>query len=61
MEKTPIKSLLTHPNTLTLFRIISVPIIVVLLLMPNRRIYITDGLEDKGPFVHPRMGDLQPW
>jgi hypothetical protein len=26
----------------------------------DRGIYITDGLEDKGPFMHPWMGDLQP-
>lgn len=29
-------SLLSHPNTLTLFRIISVPAIVILMLFPNR-------------------------
>ncbi|MGD9308024.1 MAG: CDP-diacylglycerol--glycerol-3-phosphate 3-phosphatidyltransferase [Desulfosarcina sp.] len=44
MEKTAIKSLLTHPNTLTLFRIISVPIIVVLLMMPNRLTALVAGL-----------------
>lgn len=44
MEKTPIKSLLTHPNTLTLFRIISVPIIVMLLMMPNRLTAFVAGL-----------------
>ncbi len=36
MKNRPVQSLLTHPNTLTLFRILSAPIIVVLLMMPNR-------------------------
>jgi CDP-diacylglycerol--glycerol-3-phosphate 3-phosphatidyltransferase len=36
MEKARIDSILTHPNTLTLFRIISAPVIVILLLLPNR-------------------------
>jgi CDP-diacylglycerol--glycerol-3-phosphate 3-phosphatidyltransferase len=31
-----VKSILRHPNTLTLFRIAAVPIIVVLMLYPNR-------------------------
>lgn len=31
-----IKKFLSHPNTLTLFRIASVPVIVILLLFPNR-------------------------
>ena len=44
MKQLPINSLLTHPNTLTLFRIISVPIIVVLLLMPNRLTAFIAGL-----------------
>ena len=30
------KSILSHPNTLTLFRIAAVPIIVILMLFPNR-------------------------
>ena len=30
------KKVLSHPNTLTLFRIIAVPIIVILMLFPNR-------------------------
>lgn len=30
------KSILSHPNTLTLFRIATIPIIVVLMLYPNR-------------------------
>jgi len=30
------KSILSHPNTLTLFRIAAVPVIVVLMLFPNR-------------------------
>lgn len=44
MEKTPKQSVLTHPNTLTLFRIISVPIIVILLMMPNRLTAFIAGL-----------------
>ncbi len=44
MKQSSISSLLTHPNTLTLFRIISVPIIVVLLLMPNRLTAFVAGL-----------------
>jgi CDP-diacylglycerol--glycerol-3-phosphate 3-phosphatidyltransferase len=31
-----VKSILSHPNTLTLFRIATVPIIVILMLFPNR-------------------------
>jgi len=31
-----VKSILSHPNTLTLFRIAAVPIIVILMLFPNR-------------------------
>jgi len=34
--KKPIKKILFHPNTLTLFRIAAVPLIIVLLLFPNR-------------------------
>ena len=30
------KSILSHPNTLTLFRIAAVPVIVILMLFPNR-------------------------
>jgi len=44
MKKERINSLLTHPNTLTLFRIISAPIIVILLLMPNRLTAFVAGL-----------------
>ncbi|WP_319526094.1 CDP-diacylglycerol--glycerol-3-phosphate 3-phosphatidyltransferase [uncultured Desulfosarcina sp.] len=44
MKKTPINSLLTHPNTLTLFRIVAVPVIVVLLMMPNRFTAFIAGL-----------------
>ena len=44
MEKAPNPSVLTHPNTLTLFRIISVPIIVILLMMPNRLTAFIAGL-----------------
>ncbi|BBO72766.1 CDP-diacylglycerol--glycerol-3-phosphate 3-phosphatidyltransferase [Desulfosarcina widdelii] len=44
MKKTSINSLLTHPNTLTLFRIVAVPVIVVLLLMPNRFTAFIAGL-----------------
>jgi CDP-diacylglycerol--glycerol-3-phosphate 3-phosphatidyltransferase len=31
-----VKTILSHPNTLTLFRIATVPIIVILMLFPNR-------------------------
>ncbi len=31
-----IKNILSHPNSLTLFRVASVPVIVILLLFPNR-------------------------
>lgn len=31
-----IKSFLSHPNTLTLFRIVAVPIVVILMIYPNR-------------------------
>jgi CDP-diacylglycerol--glycerol-3-phosphate 3-phosphatidyltransferase len=31
-----VKSILSHPNTLTLFRIATIPIIVILMLYPNR-------------------------
>jgi len=44
MKKTSIHTLLTHPNTLTLFRIVAVPVIVVLLMMPNRFTAIIAGL-----------------
>jgi CDP-diacylglycerol--glycerol-3-phosphate 3-phosphatidyltransferase len=44
MKKARINSLLTHPNTLTLFRMIAVPIIVVLLMMPNRLTALLAGL-----------------
>ena len=44
MNKTSINSLLTHPNTLTLFRIIAVPVIVVLLMVPNRFTCLLAGL-----------------
>ncbi len=44
MEKSSLQTLLTHPNTLTLFRIIAVPVIVVLLLMPNRATALVAGL-----------------
>ena len=36
MNNARINSFLTHPNTLTLFRVISAPVIVILLLLPNR-------------------------
>jgi CDP-diacylglycerol---glycerol-3-phosphate 3-phosphatidyltransferase len=32
----PIKKILGHPNSLTLFRVAAVPVIVILLLFPNR-------------------------
>jgi CDP-diacylglycerol--glycerol-3-phosphate 3-phosphatidyltransferase len=44
MKNEQINSLLTHPNTLTLFRIVSVPIIVVLLMVPNRLTALLAGL-----------------
>jgi CDP-diacylglycerol--glycerol-3-phosphate 3-phosphatidyltransferase len=44
MNKTSVNSLLTHPNTLTLFRIIAVPVIVVLLMVPNRFTCLLAGL-----------------
>ena len=44
MDNARIKSLLTHPNTLTLFRIVSAPVIVILLLMPNRLTAFVAGL-----------------
>ena len=31
-----IKKILSHPNTLTLFRVAAVPVIIILLLFPNR-------------------------
>ncbi|MBU0768737.1 MAG: CDP-alcohol phosphatidyltransferase family protein, partial [Proteobacteria bacterium] len=34
--KGQIKNILSHPNSLTLFRVVSSPIIVILLLFPNR-------------------------
>ncbi len=37
-------SFLTHPNTLTLFRIISAPVIVILLMVPNRFTALLAGL-----------------
>ena len=36
LPKGGIKKILSHPNSLTLFRILAVPIIVILLLFPNR-------------------------
>ena len=44
MEKTPLKSILTHPNPLTLFRIVAVPVIVILLMVPNRLTAFVAGL-----------------
>jgi CDP-diacylglycerol--glycerol-3-phosphate 3-phosphatidyltransferase len=44
MQNTHANSLLTHPNTLTLFRIVSVPVIVLLLLAPNRFTALLAGL-----------------
>ncbi|PIE67579.1 MAG: CDP-diacylglycerol--glycerol-3-phosphate 3-phosphatidyltransferase [Deltaproteobacteria bacterium] len=44
MEKRKLKSLLTHPNTLTLFRIGAVPVIVLLLMVPNRFTALLAGL-----------------
>jgi CDP-diacylglycerol--glycerol-3-phosphate 3-phosphatidyltransferase len=31
-----VKKVLSHPNTLTLFRVVAVPIIVILMMFPNR-------------------------
>ena len=36
LPKGGIKKILSHPNSLTLFRILAVPVIVILLLFPNR-------------------------
>ncbi|MBW2252232.1 MAG: CDP-diacylglycerol--glycerol-3-phosphate 3-phosphatidyltransferase [Deltaproteobacteria bacterium] len=36
LPKGGIKKMLSHPNSLTLFRILAVPVIVILLLFPNR-------------------------
>jgi len=44
MKKERVNSLLTHPNTLTLFRIVSVPIIVLLLMVPNRFTALIAGI-----------------
>lgn len=44
MKQVRINPLLTHPNTLTLFRIASAPIIVVLLMMPNRWTAMLSGV-----------------
>ena len=45
MSGTPKKTnMLTHPNTLTLFRIITVPVIVILLFFPNRLCSLLAGL-----------------
>lgn len=44
MKNARVNSLLTHPNTLTLFRIISAPVIVILLMMPNRFTAFVAGL-----------------
>ncbi|MBW1827755.1 MAG: CDP-alcohol phosphatidyltransferase family protein [Deltaproteobacteria bacterium] len=35
-QRGQIKNILSHPNSLTLFRVAAVPIIVILLLFPNR-------------------------
>ena len=44
MMNSRIKPFLTHPNTLTLFRIVAAPVIVVLLMMPNRLTAFLAGL-----------------
>ena len=44
MKNAQVISVLTHPNTLTLFRIISAPVIVVLLMLPNRFTALLAGL-----------------
>lgn len=38
------KSVLSHPNSLTLFRIVAVPLIVILLMFPNRLYALIAGL-----------------
>lgn len=35
-QRGQIKKILSHPNTLTLYRVLAVPIIIILLLKPNR-------------------------
>ena len=44
MNETPLKQILTHPNTLTLFRIVAAPVIVLLLMVPNRLTALLAGL-----------------
>jgi len=43
-QRGQIKNILSHPNSLTLFRVASVPIIVILLLTPNRLYSFTSAL-----------------
>jgi len=35
-KTSPLEKILSHPNTLTLFRVIAVPVIVILMMFPNR-------------------------
>ncbi len=35
----PLKDMLSHPNSLTLFRVAVVPLIVILLLFPDSRLW----------------------
>lgn len=44
MKRERLNSFLTHPNTLTMFRIVSVPIIILLLMVPNRFTALLAGL-----------------
>jgi CDP-diacylglycerol--glycerol-3-phosphate 3-phosphatidyltransferase len=36
LQRRSVKNIVSHPNTLTLFRIVAAPIIIVLLLSPNK-------------------------
>ena len=45
MNNARINSFLTHPNTLTLFRIISAPVIVILLLLAESFDSVFGGLD----------------
>lgn len=44
MKNQRLKSFLLHPNTLTMFRIAAAPVIVILLMMPNRFTAFIAGL-----------------
>ena len=36
MKNSPVEKILSHPNTLTLSRVVTVPVIVILMMFPNR-------------------------